>query len=69
MLCFKATPEQMQNVGGMIAKFIEYAPTFKGPDTPEKSVTAMRSVIADVSIEKGNGGDFLSHFGNKQWLG
>jgi hypothetical protein len=51
-----------------MAKFVEYAPNFKGPDTPEQSVTALRSVIAGASIEKGNGGAFLSHYGNKQWL-
>ncbi|KXX75770.1 hypothetical protein MMYC01_207444 [Madurella mycetomatis] len=63
-----ATPEQIQNVEKMVAKFVEYAPHFKGPDTPEQSVTALRSVIKNASIEKGNGGDFLSHYGNKQWL-
>jgi len=52
----------------MLQKFAAYAPDFKGPDTPEQSVKAVRSVISEVSIEKGNGGDFLSHFGNKQWL-
>lgn len=51
-----------------MAKFVEYAPHFKGADTPEQSVAALRSVIANVSVEKGNGGDFLSHYGNKQWL-
>jgi hypothetical protein len=58
----------MEAVGGMLAKFVEYAPHFKGPITPEQSVTAMKSVIASASIEKGHGGDFISHLGNKQWL-
>lgn len=52
----------------MLARFAEYAPHFKGPITPEQSVTAVKSVIANASIEKGNGGDFISHLGNKQWL-
>lgn len=52
----------------MVAKFAEYAPDFKGPITPEASVEAVRSVISNASIEKGNGGEFLSHYGNKQWL-
>jgi hypothetical protein len=51
-----------------MAKFKAYAPHFTGPETPEQSVSALRSVIANASIEKGNGGDFLSHFGTKQWL-
>lgn len=62
------TTEQMEVLGALMAKFAEYAPHFKGPITPEQSVTAMKSVIADASIEMGNGGDFLSHYGNKQWL-
>ncbi|KAL2133152.1 hypothetical protein VTI74DRAFT_2813 [Chaetomium olivicolor] len=62
------TPEQMQKLGGLMTTFAKYAPHFKGPVTPEESVTALRSVIANASIEKGNGGDFISHYGNKQWL-
>ena len=52
----------------MLAKFVKYEPNFKGNISPEESVTAMRSVIQDVSIDKGNGGDFLSHHGNKRWI-
>ncbi|KAH8904638.1 NAD(P)-binding protein [Coniochaeta sp. PMI_546] len=63
-----ATPEQLQRLGGLKAKFAEYAPDFKGPLTPEQSVTAVRKVIAEATIEKGNGGDFLSHYGTKKWL-
>jgi NAD(P)-dependent dehydrogenase (short-subunit alcohol dehydrogenase family) len=69
MFCFSpVTPEQMEGMGGLMAAFAQYAPHFKGPITPEQSVAAMKSVIADVSVEKGNAGDFLSHHGNKQWL-
>jgi len=53
---------------GMMGKFVQYEPSFKGPVSPEVSVTAVRSVIENASIEKGNGGDFLSHLGNKRWL-
>jgi hypothetical protein len=62
------TERQQQRVGAVAAKFMEYAPHWKGPETPEQSVAAVRSVIANASIEKGNGGDYVSHFGNKQWL-
>ncbi|KAK5654588.1 hypothetical protein OQA88_7217 [Cercophora sp. LCS_1] len=62
------TEEQKQKVGGMVQKFAAYAPHFKGPITPEESVAAVRSVIENASVEKGNGGEFLSHLGNKQWL-
>ncbi|AEO64646.1 9b57afb8-39aa-4e7c-bb15-a362969ded22 [Thermothielavioides terrestris] len=62
------TPEQLQAMGSMLTKFADYAPHFKGPLTPEQSVTACRKVIAEASIEKGNGGDFISHLGTKRWL-
>lgn len=67
-LFFTANEEQLKTIGVMVTKFLEYSPDFKGPKTPEQSITALRSVIENASIEKGNGGDFLSHYGNKQWL-
>ncbi|RWA05542.1 hypothetical protein EKO27_g9556 [Xylaria grammica] len=62
------TPEQRARLEGMLAKFGEYAPGFKGPITPTESVKAVLSVVENASIAKGDGGRFLSHFGNKQWL-
>jgi hypothetical protein len=52
----------------MAAKFSEYAPDWKGAITPEVSIKAVMSVINNASIEKGDGGAFISHWGNKQWL-
>jgi hypothetical protein len=52
----------------MMAKFVEYAPRFTGPVSPESSVKDMLSVIDNASIAAGNSGAFLSHFGNKTWL-
>lgn len=52
----------------MVAAFQVYAPHFTGPISPEESATAVLSVIDKASIEAGNGGSFVSHFGNKQWL-
>ncbi|KAI6785466.1 uncharacterized protein J7T54_007109 [Emericellopsis cladophorae] len=49
-------------------KFMAYAPDWKGPITPEESVSAMMNVIDKASIENGDAGEFLSHYGNKQWL-
>ncbi|KAF2805520.1 NAD(P)-binding protein [Mytilinidion resinicola] len=62
------TPEQMQGAGKTMEKFAHYAPHFKGPATPEASVQDVRSVWEKASIENGDGGTYLSHFGNKQWL-
>lgn len=64
----KATPEQLQGLGGMMGKFMEYAPHFAGADSPEVAVKALRGVWEGASIEKGNGGDFVSHYGTKTWL-
>jgi NAD(P)-dependent dehydrogenase (short-subunit alcohol dehydrogenase family) len=62
------TPEQAPHLEGLLAAFVKYAPHFRGAITPEQSVTAMRLVIENASVEKGDGGDFLSHHGTKTWL-
>lgn len=54
--------------GQMMAKFKSYAPDFTGPTTAEVSVGQMLSVIDGASVEAGNGGAFVSQFGNKKWL-
>jgi hypothetical protein len=50
------------------AKFVAYAPHFTGPLTPEESVKAVLDVVEKASLANGDGGAYLSHFGNKQWL-
>lgn len=62
------TPEQLAGLQGMIGKFMEYAPHFKGPAKPEDSIRDVRNVWENASIEKGNGGAYISHLGNKRWL-
>lgn len=49
-------------------KFKAYAPHFAGPITAQESVDLMLKVFERSSIENGNGGTFVSQFGNKQWL-
>ncbi|KAI1474603.1 hypothetical protein K445DRAFT_70069 [Daldinia sp. EC12] len=63
-----ATPEQLQKLSGGLGKFADYAPNFTGPMSPETSVKMMKSVWENASIENGSAGDFVSQFGNKQWL-
>lgn len=64
-----ATPEQLGRFGALFGRVVtQYAPTFKGMITPQESVSSMRRVIESVGVEQGYGGDFISHFGNKQWL-
>lgn len=63
-----ATPEQMAEAGKMLEKFSTYAPSFKGPISPEESVHNVLETIARAEIRKGYAGAFVSHYGNKQWL-
>lgn len=51
----------------MGAKFAEYAPDFKGPIGAKESVEIVASVIVKATVDS-LGGQFVSHFGNKQWL-
>ncbi|KAI3324038.1 NAD(P)-binding protein [Xylariaceae sp. AK1471] len=62
------SPEDIEGLQGMLAVFLEYAPHFKGPVTPEVAVRQTIKVYEDASIEKGFGGKMVSQFGNKQWL-
>ncbi|KAJ5823593.1 Short-chain dehydrogenase/reductase SDR [Penicillium robsamsonii] len=61
-------PEDADKVASLVAKFTKYAPHLQRPLTPEESVTAVLSVIDKASVANGDGGAFISHFGNKQWL-
>lgn len=49
-------------------KFAEYAPGFTGPATAESAIKDVISVWEKASIENGDGGAYVSHHGNKQWL-
>ncbi|KAI1748626.1 hypothetical protein F4782DRAFT_542673 [Xylaria castorea] len=62
------TPEQQIKMNMMMESYLKYSPSFKGPITPTESIEAVLSVVGNASIEKGDGGRFLSHFGNKKWL-
>ncbi|KAL3475380.1 hypothetical protein BJX99DRAFT_229808 [Aspergillus californicus] len=63
-----ATPEQLQSVMGIMTKFQEYAPDFKGPVAPETAVKRVLGVWDRASVENGDGGSFVSQYGNKTWL-
>lgn len=58
----------MKGMMAMGAKFAAYAPHMKGPIQPDESVDRMLKLLTNASIEKGDGGTFISHLGNKQWL-
>ena len=62
------TPEQENALGGMLAKFKAYSPSFEGPASPPASIKDVLSVVEKCSIQNGDGGAYLSHFGTKQWI-
>lgn len=41
---------------------------FTGAASPESSVKDVISVYEKASVANGDGGSFVSHFGNKTWL-
>jgi len=59
--------EDMPVVQGLMKKFAVAAPNFKGPLTPEESVTHCRNVIENSTPEK-DGGSFVSHLGSRSWM-
>ncbi|KAF7595990.1 hypothetical protein BBP40_004136 [Aspergillus hancockii] len=61
-------PADVDKAAILVGKFAEYAPHFRRPLTPRESVTAVLSVSNKASIANGDGGAFISHLGNKQWL-
>lgn len=61
------TEEELRGNQAMGAKFLAYAPHFTGPISPEESVRMQLDVIEKATVET-DGGAFISHFGNKQWL-
>lgn len=58
----------MKGLSGMLVKFAEYAPHFKGPSTPDSAARDVLSVMQKASVANGDGGSFVSHYGNRQWL-
>lgn len=58
----------MAKIGEIVGKFRAYAPHFTGPVPPENAVKDILAVIEKSSVERGDGGSFVSHKGNKQWL-
>jgi NAD(P)-dependent dehydrogenase (short-subunit alcohol dehydrogenase family) len=62
------TPHQLAGLQSLFGKFAQYAPHFKGPATPEEATRDVINVWENASIEKGDGGAFVSHLGSKQWL-
>ncbi|KAF2622208.1 NAD(P)-binding protein [Macroventuria anomochaeta] len=62
------TEEELKGIQAMGAAFATYAPNFTGPISSEESAKAVLSVIKKASVENGDGGSFVSHFGDKQWL-
>jgi hypothetical protein len=64
---FVDSEEELEGFKQMVGLFKDYAPHFTGPISPEESVEMVLSVIDKATVDK-DGGAFVSHYGNKQWL-
>ncbi|KAI1819498.1 NAD(P)-binding protein [Xylaria intraflava] len=64
----KLTQKQISEFGILMGKFQKYQPNFKGPVTPDVAIRDVINTWENASIERGDGGAFLSHLGSKQWL-
>jgi len=60
------TPEELAMGEKLVGLFREAYPNFKGPISEYESASKVLKVIEDLS--PATSGQFLSHYGNKQWL-
>jgi hypothetical protein len=60
-------PEVLGKVAPMFASFRKHNPTFTGPMSPQAAVQKVMKVAQEATVEK-DGGSFVSHHGNKEWL-
>ncbi|KFY12545.1 hypothetical protein V492_03818 [Pseudogymnoascus sp. VKM F-4246] len=60
--------EELPRAMAIFGKFNEYEPSFTGESQPEDAIKDVISVIEKSSVENGDGGSFVSHFGNQRWL-
>ncbi|KAI2471086.1 NAD(P)-binding protein [Annulohypoxylon bovei var. microspora] len=64
----KLSEKEKQKMEKMVRKFSEYAPQWKGPIMPDESVKLVLGVMNNASVERGDGGSFVSHYGDNRWL-
>jgi hypothetical protein len=65
------TPAQMEGAQKFMGTVMAYNPDFKGPTPVEEAVPKIIAAWEHASIEKGNGGAFISHLaheGNTLWV-
>ena len=62
---FEGDAKKAQELG---MKFATYAPHFTRMLTTEESISSILNVIDQKSVAGGDGGKFISHLGNQQWL-
>lgn len=60
-------PSKMESAKRAAKAFQTYAPHFEGPITPDENVRMVMEVVNRATVGS-LGGQFVSHFGNKQWI-
>ncbi|KAJ4377855.1 hypothetical protein N0V83_000685 [Neocucurbitaria cava] len=61
-------PEDGPGLMAMMEKFQGYAPHFTGPAIPNDAAKDVLNVAQKASVPNGDGGSYVSHLGNKQWI-
>lgn len=62
------SPEDGPGLMVMMEKFQGYAPHFTGPAMPNDAAKDVLNVAQKASVPNGDGGAYVSHLGNKQWI-
>lgn len=63
-----ASEEENQALYAIGEKFKKVSADFNGPTAADVTIGQVMAVIEKASVEAGDGGTWVSQFGNKQWL-
>jgi len=58
----------LTRLSGLVEKFKAYTPNLTPPNSPEGAADGIMKLVYQSSLEKGNGGSFISHNGTQNWL-
>ncbi|KAL3494419.1 NAD(P)-binding protein [Aspergillus germanicus] len=60
--------EDKSRLASLAAKFMQFAPDWKGPMTPAESASVVLALAHRASIENGDAGAFVSRHGDRNWM-
>lgn len=65
---YTVSEKEQQAMMAFGAQMQKHSADFKGPIQPDESVSRMLGILDNASNANGDGGSFVSHLGNKQWV-